>query len=298
MPRGIELRAPAKLNLSLEVLSKRADGYHEVATLMQTIDLYDSVTIEAGQSITVEASGDEASGVPADMEQDLAYRAATRMAYWLKEPAGARITVHKRIPAGMGLGGGSSDGAAVIRGLKEFWGLERDTASLARSAAELGSDAAFFVHCGTALCRGRGEVVDPMVDAQPATVTLFLPSETIEAKTASMYGRLTSHDYSAGVDTRGLVDDVVMKRELVYVRNVFDAHVECFGEKVAMAMEACKLGGFEVHLAGSGPAFFALRAKADLGPRELGLMEYLGIKVVECRFLSREESLLVRDAEA
>jgi 4-diphosphocytidyl-2-C-methyl-D-erythritol kinase len=292
---GIELLAPAKINLTLEVIGKRSDGYHEIASVMQTIDLCDTVTIEPADAISLEVSGEEAGGAPADRDQDLAYRAAMKMTYWLKEPRGARIRLHKRIPAGMGLGGGSSDGAAVMRGLNLLWELGRDQSSVARSAAELGSDAPFFVYGGSALCRGRGEVVDPLPDARPRLLTLFMPSETIEAKTASMYGELAKEDFTAGVESRGKVDDVVMKREIEDARNVFDRHAGRFGDKVAMAMEACRLAGLEVHLAGSGPAFFALAPKTRLAPREAGLMEYLGIRVRECAFVSREETLAVRE---
>jgi 4-diphosphocytidyl-2-C-methyl-D-erythritol kinase len=293
--RAIELLAPAKLNLTLEVLSKRGDGYHEVATVMQSIDLCDTVTIEPAREISLDVMGEAAAGAPSNREEDLAFRAAKRMVYWLKEPRGARIRVHKRIPAGLGLGGGSSDAAAVMRGLNTMWGLGREPASLARSAAELGSDAAFFVHCGTALCRGRGELIDPLPDAQPARLTLFLPAETIESKTAVMYSGISRDDYTAGVESRGMVDDVVMRREIVDVHNVFDRHVERFGEKVATAMEACRRAGFDVHLAGSGPAFFALNPLSELPARQAALMGYLGIQVRECTFLGREAALRVRE---
>lgn len=295
MPRKLELLAPAKVNLTLEVLGKREDGYHEVATVMQTIDLCDRVTIEDAGELTLEVGGPAARGVPLDAADDLAYRAATRMAYWLKEPRGARIRVEKNIPVGMGLGGGSSDAAAVIRGLNLLWDLGREPASLGRSAAELGSDAPFFIHGGSALCRGRGERVDPLADCRPLELTLFLPSETPPGKTAALYREITSDDYTAGTATRGVVDDIAMRGEVTDVRNVFDRHAARFGEKVVVAMEACNVAGFEVHLAGSGPAFFALRRASDLGARERGLMEYLQIEVRQARFLGRDEALSVRE---
>lgn len=296
MRRTLELVAPAKINLTLEVLHKRDDGYHELATVMQTIDLCDRVRIEDADEISLQVMGPAAGGAPADVTQDLAHRAAMRMAYWLKEPRGARIRVEKHIPAGRGLGGGSSDAAAVIRGLNLLWGLDREPSSLTRSAAEMGSDAPFFIHGGSALCRGRGEKVDPLADCRPADLTLFLPAETIEGKTAALYAEITRDDFSAGTTTRGVVDDIAMRGEVTDVRNVFDRHCAKFGENVAVAMEACNVAGFEVHLAGSGPAFFALRPKSQLGARELGLMDYLRIDVREHRFLSREDALAVRDA--
>jgi 4-diphosphocytidyl-2-C-methyl-D-erythritol kinase len=298
VPKAVEVLAPAKINLTLEILSKRADGYHEIASVMQTIDLCDAITVEDAEDITLEVTGEAVAGAPPDPEQDLALRAARRMAYWLKEARGARIRVHKRIPAGMGLGGGSSDAAAVMRALNVLWGLGRDQSSIARSAAELGSDAPFFVYGGTALCRGRGEVVDGLPDARPATLTLFLPPDTLPAKTASMYAGITKDDFTAGVESRGKVDDVVMKRDIVDVRNAFDRHADRFGEKVAAAIEACRLAGLEVHLAGSGPAFFALAPLSALPAREAGLMEYLGIQVREHHFLPREDALRISEASA
>ena len=293
MTRRLELLAPAKINLTLEVIGRRADGYHEIATVMQTLDLCDAVTVEEADAISVEVSGPAAGGVPADREDELAYRAAVRMAAWLKGPRGARITLEKNIPAGAGLGGGSSDAAAVLRGLNQLWGLGREPKSLARLGAQLGSDVPFFVYCGSALCRGRGENVDPLADCRAPGVTLFLPPERIEAKTASMYSLIERSDFTAGTATRGVADDIAMRGEVADAKNVFDRHAARYGEKLPVAMEACNRAGFEVHLAGSGPAFFALRPKADLPPRELALMAWLGIEVRECAFLPREAALCI-----
>ncbi len=293
--RAIEVLAPAKINLTLEVLSKRRDGYHEIATVMQTIDLCDTVTLEDAAEISVEFQGEAAEGLPEDREQELAYQAATRMSRWLNEPRSVRISLHKRIPAGMGLGGGSSDAAAVIRGLNVLWGLNRESASLKRLAAEIGSDVAFFVYCGAALCRGRGEIVDPLPDGRAAHVTLFLPKERLADKTATMYGLLSRSDFTAGTTTRGVVDDIVMRGEVIDAKNVFDKHAGRFGERLPLAMDACSRAGFDVHLAGSGPAFFALRPKSELPARELALMEWMEIEVRECTTLGREASLRIRE---
>jgi len=135
--------------------------------------------------------------------------------------------------------------------------------------------------------------VDGLVDAAETVLTLFLPPKTIAGKTAAMYAALDKSDFSAGVDTRGLVDDIVMRRPVLDGRNVFDRHAGVFGDEVAAAMEACRLAGFDVHLAGSGPAFYALRPRAELPEREAALMEYLAIDVRQCRFLSRAGALAV-----
>jgi 4-diphosphocytidyl-2-C-methyl-D-erythritol kinase len=296
MRRRLELLAPAKVNLTLEAIGRRSDGYHELATIMQTIDLCDTVTIEPAETLTVEFAGEAAGGVPSDPADELAHRAASLMAGWLKEPKGARIRIEKRIPAGAGLGGGSSDAAAVIRGLNRFWDLDREPKSLARSGAQIGSDVAFFIYCGSALCRGRGEMVDPLADARASAVTLFIPKQRIEDKTATMYSLLERSDYTAGTATRGMADDIAIRGEvLLDGRNVFDRHATRFGDGIAVAMDACRHAGLEVHLAGSGPAFFALQPMAALPDREAGLMEYLGIEVRQHAFLPRDAALEAKE---
>src|SRR5947209_3944763 len=161
---SLELLAPAKVNLTLEVLGRRSDGYHEIVTLIQTIDLCDALILAAGHGIELEVVGDAVAGVP-EGEANLAAKAA----HSLKSEAGrtdlgAHIRLAKQIPAAMGLGGGSSDAAAVLRGLNQLWDLRFTTDHLARVAATLGSDVPFFLYCGTAVCRGHGEIVEPMAD--------------------------------------------------------------------------------------------------------------------------------------
>src|SRR5687767_2318763 len=111
------LLAPAKLNLTLEVLGKRTDGYHEIASVMQTIDLVDTLRIDAADALTLDVQGEEAGGVPADVERNLVYRAAVALREAAGRPQlGAHIQLRKQVPAGAGLGGGSSDASATLRG--------------------------------------------------------------------------------------------------------------------------------------------------------------------------------------
>jgi len=160
---ALELLAPAKINLTLEVLKRRDDGYHEVATLMQTIDMCDRLRIEPANTVALQLGGDALAGVPLEGPGNLAYRAALALMEEAGDMAlGARIILEKRVPAGSGLGGGSSDAAAVLRGLNRFWGLDLELEALSAVAARVGSDVSFFLHCGTAECRGRGEAVNPL----------------------------------------------------------------------------------------------------------------------------------------
>jgi 4-diphosphocytidyl-2-C-methyl-D-erythritol kinase len=173
----LTLRAPAKLNLYLAVLGRRPDGYHELVTVMQALDLCDELRLRlvprAGVSL---ALAQPAPGVPEGSE-NLALRAAELVL----ERAGAagdlgvELRLDKRIPAGGGLGGGSSDAAAALVGVNRLLGTPLEPAALSALAARLGSDVTFFLHGGTALCTGRGEIVQPIEAPRPFDVTLLLP---------------------------------------------------------------------------------------------------------------------------
>ncbi|MEW6747447.1 MAG: 4-(cytidine 5'-diphospho)-2-C-methyl-D-erythritol kinase [Planctomycetota bacterium] len=182
----ITVPAPAKLNLFLEVLGKRADGYHEIETLMQTVDLADSVEIRlTGRGIHLERQG---IPVPCAPEEDLAARAARAFLEAAPHPSGIEIRVLKRIPPGAGLGGGSSDGAAVLRALNRLCGEPLDATALSEMAASLGSDVPFFLIGGTAIARGRGERITPLDDIPLPRFLLALPH--LHVSTASVYRNL------------------------------------------------------------------------------------------------------------
>jgi 4-diphosphocytidyl-2-C-methyl-D-erythritol kinase len=157
-PPTVTIRAPAKVNLLLAVLEKLPDGYHRVETVLQTVSLWDEIILRAADAITLTC--DDPS-IPAD-ESNLCHRAAAL----LRERArgrinapGVSITLRKHIPAQAGLGGGSSDAAGTLIGLNRLWGLRLRRAELSQIGAELGADVPFFIHGGTALATGRGDVL-------------------------------------------------------------------------------------------------------------------------------------------
>lgn len=154
-PRALRLRAYAKINLGLRVLKKRPDGYHEIDTVMQTVDLCDSLTLEPrdGEGITLEMKPD--LGIP--LEENLALRAARLLQERVGLPQGVHITLKKEIPAGAGLGGGSSDAAAVLQGLNALFELGLELKALLELASGLGSDVSFFLMGGRCRAWGRGE---------------------------------------------------------------------------------------------------------------------------------------------
>jgi 4-diphosphocytidyl-2-C-methyl-D-erythritol kinase len=157
--RTVEIEAPAKVNLCLHILGRRADGYHELDTLMQTVSLFDtlSITPRDDGELRMAVSG-RSEGVPDD-ERNLVVKAALLLRERLG-PRGADIHLVKRVPHGAGLGGGSSDAAAALVGLCEAWGAHFEESELLRICAALGSDVPFFLRGGTVRCTGRGEVLE------------------------------------------------------------------------------------------------------------------------------------------
>ncbi len=157
----IVIQTPAKLNLFFEVLGKRADGFHEIETLMVPIDLFDSVFFKEDSSGQIQLDCDKAESVP-DGHANLVYRAVELLRRRANVHSGARLRLVKRIPIAAGLGGGSSDAAAALLAANKGWGLDWSRDELGELAAELGSDVPFFLVDGAAVCRGRGERIGPI----------------------------------------------------------------------------------------------------------------------------------------
>jgi 4-diphosphocytidyl-2-C-methyl-D-erythritol kinase len=157
-PARITVSAPAKINLALSVGPLRPDGFHELRTVFQAVDLYDSVTVRAAAELELELSGPEATGLPAD-PGNLAWRAAALLADRAGREPAVRIELVKRIPVAAGLAGGSADAAATLVACNRLWGVGLATRRLHALAAELGSDVAFALYGGTALGAGRGETL-------------------------------------------------------------------------------------------------------------------------------------------
>lgn len=178
----LTLSAPAKINLCLSVLGKRPDGYHDVEMLMQAVGLYDEVTVAlTGDGITVQCDN---SAVPTG-EGNIAYQAAARMLALAGRDVGVTIGIKKRIPVAAGLGGGSSDAAAVIEACNRLLGTGLDTRRMAEVGAALGMDVPFFFHGPTALARGRGEILEKTTPMDPFWVLLANPG--FETSTAWVY---------------------------------------------------------------------------------------------------------------
>lgn len=176
-PKKITLKAPAKVNLFLEVKGKRPDGYWEIETVMQPVRLYDTLILEEANDLEVVAKGEE---IPE--KENIVLSAAEILKKKSGFRGGARIELEKSIPVGRGLGGGSSDAAAVLQGLNRLWRLGVSRENLASMAGDLGADVPFFLYGGTCLCRGRGEVVEPLASKKVLHYVLVWPEFGIPTK--------------------------------------------------------------------------------------------------------------------
>jgi 4-diphosphocytidyl-2-C-methyl-D-erythritol kinase len=185
---GVDVLAPAKLNLFLEILGKRPDGYHEIETLMVAVNLHDqlSFTDDPSGSITLRCD-DPALSTGSD---NLVVKAAERLKAATGCPRGATIELRKSIPAQAGLAGGSSDAAATLVALNRLWNLQAHPNQLETVAGEIGSDVAFFLNTPAAVCRGRGERVEAL-DLRP-DLHFVLVCPPVGVSTADVYGNLDS----------------------------------------------------------------------------------------------------------
>jgi len=276
----LNLQAPAKLNLTLEVLAKRQDGFHEIRSVIQTISLCDSLRFQLSQNI--EFNSNLSNWIP---EESLVSKAASLLQEVTGCGKGVTIEVDKHIPLLSGLGGDSSDAAATLRGLNKLWGLGLSQGKLIELATQLGSDVAFFLYGGTALIEGRGEVVTPLPLVSPVWIVLLLPPVSrISGKTKRLYAKLKASHYTEGQVTDRLVTWLTGGGEVVpsMLSNVFNnvAWDSFIGLKEYWE-QFLEAGAWEVHLAGSGPALFTImkdRAQAEKIYRHLqeqGLEYYL-----------------------
>jgi 4-diphosphocytidyl-2-C-methyl-D-erythritol kinase len=290
---ALRVVAPAKINWTLEVLRRRPDGYHEIRSVLQTIDLNDLVTLNDADGITLELTGDAAALAGEEPDRNLAVRAAQAFSARTGIHRGVHIAIEKRIPVAAGLGGGSSDAAAVLRGLNVLWGVGAVDLNLAEIAGEIGSDPPFFVVGGTALVSGRGELVWTLSDAIAPAILLATPAASERGeKTAAMYAALTPNHYSEGDATLGVRETIEMLRPVTdgQLANVFERVIDEMQPLTANAMIALKAQGYAPHLCGSGPSFFLLvddeRALAELSDR----IAQLGFEPRVARVLARADA--------
>ncbi len=252
------VRAYAKINLTLEVLGKRADGYHSLATVMQAVDLYDTICLSTtgDNQVQIVCSIPELSNA-----DNLAARAVHLVRQHLGIKQGVLIELHKHIPMAAGLGGGSSDAAAVLLALQRWWQLQLSSTDLLDMASSLGSDVPFFLTGGLALCEGRGEKVTALSAHWPRTMRwLLLLKPAISVSTATVFRSLPAGDYTNGMHSRAVCTALRAGQapKLDHLYNCFERSVLEKYQEVALAKEAfLQAGAAFVRLSGTGPTLFA-----------------------------------------
>ncbi len=257
--KELHLNAYAKVNLALNVLEKRDDGYHEVETVLHTVVLHDLITLrESGDGIRVMTDGE---ALPSDAT-NLVYRVAAllREQYSVQRPV--EIEVRKHIPIAAGLGGGSADAAVTLMGLAQMWKLRLDARELHTLAARLGSDVPFFLGGGAAVARGRGERVTPLPPLPPTWVVLARPRVPVLTEWAYR------HFQPAGITKRpdiSMLVEAIRRRDVPAVGrllcNVFEEFIAARHPIVA-ELKARILRGeaYGAGMSGTGPTVFGLMA--------------------------------------
>lgn len=254
-------KAPAKINLMLDVLHKRPDGYHEVEMIMTMVDLADRLEMEALSRDTIIISS-QAGYIPLD-EKNLAFQAAKLIKERYNVRSGVYIHLDKNIPVAAGLAGGSSDAAATLRGLNRLWDLQIPMEELKQLGAELGSDVPFCITGGTALATGRGELLTPLPN--PPQCWVVLAKLPINVSTAEIYGRFRSDEvmtHPSADRMRQAIERLSFQGVCEELGNVLEeVTLKLYPEVAHLKESMLKLGADGVLMSGSGPTVFGLVSK-------------------------------------
>ncbi len=263
---GLEVLTPAKLNLFLEVLGKRSDGFHEIETLMIPISLYDTLYFQNDPSGQIELACEETASqstaavgeaVPPG-SQNIVFRAIDLLRSRYRLSQGARVRLIKRIPMAAGLAGGSSDAAAALVAANRCWGLNLPASELAPLAAELGSDVPFFLAPGAAICRGRGERIERVGGLGALSFVVVRPPAGLS--TADVYR--ACRPATAPRSAAALVNSLRTGR-LHQAANWFHNALQAAAEQLSpwiarLKSEFSRLDCLGHRMSGSGTSYFAL----------------------------------------
>lgn len=289
----IDILAPAKLNLGLEIIGRRPDGYHELATIFLAVDLCDRLTFSEKLRLASEpclteptpvrlSQGCTVSTSSSDLEpgENIVVRALEAVHQATGHPETACVHVDKRIPLASGLGGASSDAAATLIAARQLWRLDLTTSELHAIARGLGSDVPFFLRGGCAVGRGRGDALESIPAPVDTWYVLIMPRLVIPRKTASLYQLITPNDYSDGGRVGAQADRLRdgLSLDLTLLGNAFERPLYALVPQLSGLPDILReLGAPVVALSGAGPTHyvpfrdpeqasrFAAQASARLG---------------------------------
>jgi len=254
----------AKLNLTLDVLGKREDGYHDLQSIMQTISIRDDVEIDIGTGRPWKLLCTDES-IPAD-ERNLAWKAAKIYCDTMhKDPDGIEIRIHKRIPSGAGMGGGSADAAAVLRALNRHYGNPLSIFALAELGAQIGSDVPFCTLCGTAMVEGRGERLRKLPDMPDCIFVVCKPDFSVS--TPELYKKIDEVAIPLRPDNKAM-ESALLAGDLELIAgnlcNVFDPVVTKDHLELNYIKSICNTyGAMNQQMTGSGSAVFAIMSNFE-----------------------------------
>lgn len=274
-------RAYAKINLFLNVNNKRPDGFHGITTVMHEVTLCDTLdlaceTVDGESVIILHATGE---GLPESSEDNLVVKAARKYLFAIKRQARLEITLEKKIPAAAGLGGGSADAAATLRALQRLFGEPLSYDELSELAASLGSDVPFCLLGGTALCLGRGEIVEPIAFSRRLNILLAKSDETVS--TPKAYAALD--EKYADFESEALENSHCLDELNLYLSGKRETLPELYNIFESVILDGCKnareikenilsLGAAAALVSGSGPTVFGIfESEEALDAAELAL---------------------------
>ena len=262
MPVGFTLPSFAKINLLLRILGKRDDGFHELLTVFQTVSLCDVLSFQVDSRLKLTCN---LKYLPTD-ERNLIVRAAKAMQERFGTAKGAAIHLEKRIPSPGGLGGGSSNAATTLIALKRLWQIDCGVSELYSIASELGSDAAFFLHGGTAMGTGRGELIDPTNDCDEPFLVIVTPNVRVSTREAFRrmgVGALTNEALDHNLQVCRKEAESLDLRHSALI-NDFEASVfSAYPEVKRVKDTLLGLGAVNAAMSGSGASVFAVFDKEE-----------------------------------
>lgn len=285
---GVRVVAYAKVNLSLEVLGKRGDGFHEVRSVIQSLEIADEVCLEEAPQFSISCD------LPVLASEDnLVVKAIGLLAGSHALDTAVSVRLRKSIPFASGLGGASADAAAALVAFDAVRRADLAARDLTAAAALLGSDVPFFLNGGTAEVSGRGEIVRPLSDLPTSWLVLLVPSHAVERKTATLYRLLSPDSWSTGERTDRLATAISRgdAAEPSLLGNCFEAVADAAFPSLPSYRAAMLAAGCEsVHLSGAGPSLFSLFEREKEARSAAKRLVSSGFQPIVARTLSSAEA--------
>ena len=283
MPDQVIVLARAKINLGLEIVGRRPDGYHDLVTILQEVELADRLTFEpAGELSLICDRPDLETG------DNLVLRAARLLRAETDAAPGAAMRLEKRVPAAAGLGGGSSDAAATLLALNDLWALDLDRERLVSLARQLGADVPFFLSGGTQLATGMGDELTTLPTPVSWVVLVLTPTDLVD-KTRRLYRALRPDDWSNGDQVRGLAEDLRARRSIDEraLPSGFERPAAELLPELPVTSEAVRRAGGVPSLCGAGPTLLSVHRLEESARAVARALVERGISALVTRTVER-----------